>query len=124
MMLINFMLLIIFIFDIIKSYSQLCSNYIIFLICVILPKLISKCVRMVKKDIQIRIVTIPVEFLVSKIVSLLENEAILSKKAQDELEEINEELVSMKYFLKVADMRRPHIELRENLSGQLEGSSL
>lgn len=117
MMLINFMLLIIFIFDIIKSYSQLCSNYIIFLICVILPKLISKCVRMVKKDIQIRIVTIPVEFLVSKIVSLLENEAILSKKAQDELEEINEELVSMKYFLKGTDIRRPRIEVRENFVG-------
>jgi hypothetical protein len=90
-----------FIFAIIKSYSQswLCSNSNIFLIYVILPKLISKCVRIEKnKNIEIRIATIPVEFLMSKIVSLLENEAILSGEARDELEEIKQGLVSMKYF--------------------------
>jgi len=60
----------------------------------------------------------------SKIVSLLENEAILSEEARDELEKIKQGLVSMKYFLKGVDMRRPRIEMRENLGGQCEGSSL
>jgi hypothetical protein len=48
-----------------------------------LPKLISKCVRIVKnKTIEIRIATIPVEFLMSKIVSYLKMKQSYQKKLE------------------------------------------
>ncbi|XP_050220492.1 disease resistance protein RPM1 [Mercurialis annua] len=53
---------------------------------------------------------VPADFLVSKIVSLVENEAELLGGARDDLEEIKRELLSMRSFLEDADMKRPHME--------------
>ncbi|EEF36884.1 leucine-rich repeat-containing protein, putative [Ricinus communis] len=52
----------------------------------------------------------PADFLVSKIMSLIENEAALLGSAHDELEEIKRELLSMRSFLEDTDIRRPQTE--------------
>ncbi|EEF36876.1 disease resistance protein RPM1 [Ricinus communis] len=53
---------------------------------------------------------VPADFLIGKIVSLIENEAALLGGAGDELEEIRWELVSMRSFLEDTEKKRPQTE--------------
>ncbi|WCJ34867.1 Disease resistance protein RPM1 [Euphorbia peplus] len=53
---------------------------------------------------------IQADFLVEKIISVIENEASLLGSARDELDEVKRELVSMRAFLEDADMRSNQTE--------------
>ncbi|KAF2290454.1 hypothetical protein GH714_013344 [Hevea brasiliensis] len=57
--------------------------------------------------------SVPAEFLIGKIVSVIENEAALLGGARDDLEEIKRELVSMRSFLHDTDMRRPQTDVEK-----------